>query len=350
MIIDMHTHFVPSGFYAAAKKGRDWYGCTLVRGDVHDGSGGQDKEHMVISGRMYPLFPGEAEIVDPAERSMRRKADEDIDIQAMMVIGYLWNYHLDIKQGAAFTREVNQELGDLQKSYPNRYVGMGVLTMQNTSQAIKEIERLVKDFGLRSIALATNVNGKNLDDPTVMPILEEAVRAGIFINFHVPSIGIVGADNALDRFPRYYFRNSLGIPVETTLAIASIIYAGFLDRFPDAKISFRNAGGFLPYGVGRFDHHYHTREDSNVMEQPPSAYLKRLYYDCLIHDISSLRFLIDKVGADHVMLGTDHPALDGMLGGTVKWVREQSSLSDPEKDYILGDTAAPLLGLAPDKK
>ena len=347
MIIDMHTHFVPSGFYAAASKGRDWYGCTLVRGEVNDGSGGQANEYMVIAGGMYPLFPGEAEIIDPVERSRRRKAEEDIDIQAIMVIGYLWNYHLDTMQGAAFTREVNQELADLQKSYPDRYVGMGVLTMQDTNQAVKEIEHLVKDLGLRSVALATSVNGKNLDDSTVMPVLEEAARAGVFMNFHVPSIGLVGADYALDRFPRYYFRNSLGIPVETTLAIASIIYGGLLDRFPNAKISFRNAGGFMLYGAGRFDHHYDTRDDSHVMEHPPTAYLKHLYYDCLIHDPLSLRFLIDRVGADHVMLGTAHPALDGILNGTVKWIRGQSSLSATEKAQILGDNAARLLGLSP---
>ena len=347
MIIDMHTHFIPSGFYAAARKGRDWYGCTLVRGEAKGGLDEQAKEHMVIAGTMYPMFPGEADIQDPAERARRRKEEEDIDLQALMIIGYLWNYHLDTKQGAAFTREVNQEVADIQRSYPNQYVGMGILTMQDTNEAIKELEYLVKDLGLQSIALATSVNGKNLDDPTVMPILEEAARADVLMHFHAPTIGLVGADHALDRFPRYFFRNSLGIPLESTLAVASVIYGGLLDRFPDARMSFRNAGGFMPYGVGRFDHHYNTRADSHVMEHPPSAYLKYLYYDCLTHDPASLRFLIDAVGVEQVMLGTDHPALDGILGGTVKWIRGQSSLSATEKDQILGDNAARLLGLSP---
>jgi|GEM_PF-624409 aminocarboxymuconate-semialdehyde decarboxylase len=345
MIIDMHTHFIPRGFYEAAKKGKDWYGCTLVKGHVDDGSGGISNEHMIISGVTYPIFKGEAELSDPEERSRKRKLDEDIDIQALMVIGYLWNYHLDTKKGSAFSLEVNRELADLQNSYPSQYVGMGVLTMQDTRQAIKEIDYLVKDLGIRSVALATSVNGKNLDDPTIMPILEEAARAGLFLNFHVPSLGIVGSDYALDRFPRYYFRNSLGIPVETTLSIASIIYGGLLDKFPDAKISFRNAGGFMPYGSGRFDHHYNTREDSKAMDHPPSTYLKYIYYDCLIHDSLSLKYLVDKVGADHLMLGTDYPALDGMPNGTVRWIRNQSFLSDNEKAKILGGNAARLLGL-----
>ena len=203
MIIDMHTHFVPSGFYAAASKGRDWYGCTLVRGEVNDGSGGQANEYMVIAGGMYPLFPGEAEIIDPVERSRRRKAEGDIDIQAMMVIGYLWNYHLDTMQGAAFTREVNQELADLQKSYPDRYVGMGVLTMQDTNQAVKEIEHLVKDLGLRSVALATSVNGKNQWDAPPAPQWSD--RAG----------GLRRQARSVDMRPRSLRLTNLSPPMTT---------------------------------------------------------------------------------------------------------------------------------------
>jgi aminocarboxymuconate-semialdehyde decarboxylase len=213
--------------------------------------------------------------------------------------------------------------------------------MQDTNLALRELEHVVKDLGMRSIVIGTTVLGNLLDDPSLLPVLEAAAQAGVFINTHPPLFGVTGSE----RLPRFFFTNSFGAPLESSIAIMSIIYSGLLDRYPDVKISFRQGGGWVLYGVGRFSLRYHQRDDARPMAEPPEAYLSRLYYDCLIHDSESLHFLINRVGADHVMLGTDNPAGGGIIGGTVRWIREQPYLSDTDKANILGDNAARLLGL-----
>jgi aminocarboxymuconate-semialdehyde decarboxylase len=335
MIVDIHTHYAPSGLYAAADRGKDWYGASIAR----DGAGG---EQIVFGNWRSGLHP-DLSIRDPERRIQGRKDDEGIEFEALCLIGNLltWVYHLEPRQAAACCREVNQELADLENAYPQSFRGLAVLPMQDRDAALRELEHVVKDLDMRSIVIGTTVLGKLLDDPTLLPVLEAAAEAGVFINTHPPLFGVTGSE----RLPRYFFTNSFGAPLESSIAVMSIIYSGLLDRHPDVKISFRQAGGWVLYGVGRFSLRYHQREDARPMAEPPEAYLGRLYYDCLIHDSDSLQFLVNRVGADHVMLGTDNPAGGGIIGGTVRWIREQPYLSETDKTNILGGNAARLLGL-----
>lgn len=335
MIIDMHAHFLPRAFVAAAKKAQSWYGWQLAR----DASGA---EHLLVEERSFPLPPG-CDIPDPEERHRIRKETQGIDMEALIVIAYMWNYHLETKDSIAACREINEELADLQKSYPDNYRALALLPMQDTAAAVREMERYVKDYGLKSFTIGASVNGKNLDDPTVLPILEEAAKAGVTLSVHPPMWARAGEH----RLPRYYFANSFGAPLESSLAAMSVIYSGLLDRYPDLKIFFSQGGGWVHYGVGRFTLRYYQREDARPMAEPPENYLGRMYYDCLIHDAESLRLLVSRVGADRVVIGTDYPAGGDIPGegGAPKWIQDQDFLSDEEKDMILYKNAARFLGL-----
>ena len=148
-----------------------------------------------------------------------------------------------------------------------------------------------------------------------------------------------------ERFPRYFFANSFGAPLESSLAVMSVIYSGLLDRCPDLRLSFTHGGGWVQYGVGRFTLRYHQREDARPMAAPPEDYLRRMYYDCLIHDAESLKLLVRRVGSERIMIGTDYPAGGDILGGAVNWIQARDWLAPADKENILWRNAARLLEL-----
>lgn len=333
MIIDMHAHYLPTGFLEATKRGQDWYGWRLFK----DASGGA---YLAVEERSFPI-PSNSDVLEPEKRHAIRKREQDVDMEALIVLAYMWNYHLETKQAIAVCREVNQELADIQKSYPEYYRGLALLPMQDTASAIAEMERAVKDLGLRSFAIGASVNGKNLDDPTLMPVLEAAADANVTLSVHPPMWDRAGEG----RFPRYYFANSFGAPLESSLAGMSIIYSGLLDRHPNLKIALSQGGGWVHYGIGRFTLRYHQRQDARPMQRPPEEYLGMMYYDCLVHDAGSLQLLIDRVGADRVMIGTDWPAGGDIPGGAPQWIQKQDFLSEADKLKILYKNAATFLGI-----
>ena len=334
MRIDIHTHMLPRRLYEAAQRGQEWYGASLVRDS-------QGQEHVALRGTLLPLPPGLLFGAAPEERIRLRKEQEGIDVQAVSIVGYLWNYELDAQQGAAFCREVNQELAELQDAYSQNIVGLALLPLQDTRAAMQELEYAVKDLRLRGVALTTNVLGRSLDDPSLFPLFEAASSEKLALFCHPPSGHIAAAE----RMERYDFENIIGLPVETTLAIASLIFGGVLDRCPDLNICFCQGGGYAPYGVGRLIHGYNTKPPARSMQRPPDEYLWRLYYDCLIHNVDALRFLLEHVSEDHILLGTDYPLGDGVAGGTVQWLQNIPFLSDEQRAKILGGNAARLLGI-----
>ena len=337
--IDIHTHFLPHRFYEVAQGGQEWYGASLVRDP-------QGQQHVALRGKLAYFQPFDPNLVfgaNPENRIRLRKEQEGIDVQAVSIAGYLWNYELDPQQGAAFCREVNRELAELQKTYPQNIVGLALLPLQDTRAAMQELEYAVKDLGLRGVAMCTNVLGRNLDDPSLFPLFEAASSESLFLFCHPPTCYIVGQD----RMERYALQNLIGGPVDTTLAIASLIFGGVLDRCPNLTICFCQGGGYAPYGVGRLTHGYNTRPPARSMQRPPEDYLGSLYYDCLIHSPASLRFLVEQVSEDRILLGTDFPFPGAPAGGTVQWLQDMPFLSEKQRAKILGGNAALLLGLAP---
>jgi aminocarboxymuconate-semialdehyde decarboxylase len=181
------------------------------------------------------------------------------------------------------------------------------------------------------------VRGRNLDDPALAPFWAMAEQLDAFIFIH--PTGGAGAE----RLGSYSLKNLVGLPFETTIAGASLVFGGVLERHPGLKICLSHGGGFLPYQAGRFGHGYAVRPEAKVnLKQPPQESIGRLYYDTILHSRPTLEFLISSVGADHVLLGSDYPFDMGNLDCVARVAA--LAIPAPDRDLIAGGYAARLLG------
>ena len=147
------------------------------------------------------------------------------------------------------------------------------------------------------------------------------------------------------RTERYHLPNTIGNLVDRAITFASLTYGGVMDKCPDLKVCLAHGGGYTCFGIGRMDRGWQVRSEARAnISSPPSAYLRRFYYDCLTHSEPALRLLIDSVGADRVVLGTDWPA-NMRIDWPVSWVLGLSSLTQAEKEAILWKNLERLLGI-----
>jgi aminocarboxymuconate-semialdehyde decarboxylase len=332
--VDTHCHYWPSGMIDAFRDGRRWHAWS---GHTNpDGTG-----YVECDLGTAPFRPQTAH-EDWTQRLASRRADRRIDVEAVMVPAFLFGYHMRPSDAAAYCREINDELAQIQRDHPDRVIGLGVLPLQDQKETRREVERAVKDLGLRGFGIGTHVMGRNMDDPAVVPVLEEIVAADAAVMMHPNWFMRAGED----RLTRYYFGNSFGVPLEAGLAIMSIAYSGLLDRRPDARIGVTHGGGWLPYGIGRLLLRTGQGKDGGGrLQEPIDLYLRRFYYDCLIHDEHSLDLLVRRVGADRIMIGTDYPFQGDIPGGAVDWIDRSGTLSTREKEMIIGGNAHRFLRL-----
>lgn len=247
-------------------------------------------------------------------------------------------YWADGDLGAHLARVMNDAMSEAHVAYPDRFVALMTLPMQDPARAVDEIDRAARLPGMRGVYLGTNVNGRELDDPAFLPVWTRIHELGLPTFLH--PIDVVGAS----RLAPYYLGNLLGNPFETAVAAAHLIFGGVLDRFPKLHVSLPHAGGALPYLVGRLDKGRKTRPELAHMTRSPSAYLRRFSYDTISHAPASLRYLIDLVGADRVMIGSDY-CFDVGYERPVEVLMRWTTLSRADQAKILGGTAARLLGI-----
>jgi aminocarboxymuconate-semialdehyde decarboxylase len=212
--------------------------------------------------------------------------------------------------------------------------------MQDIPAAIAEMERTVIQLGLKGVMIDDKVNGRTYDEPEFLPFFQAAEQMGAFILIHQAYPTVVHG-----RINRYHLPNSIGNLADRTITFASMVFGGVMDRCPDLKICLCHGGGYTCFGIGRMDRGWQVRAEARqFIQKPPSAYLRSFYYDCLTHSESALRYLIDTVGADRVVLGTDWPADMGQ-DWPVSWILGLDSLTEEEKEAILYRNLERLLGI-----
>jgi len=246
-------------------------------------------------------------------------------------------YWADGALGLRLARIVNDAMAEANRAHPDRFVFLATLPMQDPEAAIKEVDRAVTELGCRGIYLGTNVRGKELTDPTFVPVFERVHALNMPVFLH--PLNVIGAQ----RLTSYYLHNLLGNPFDTAVAAANIIFSGLLDRFPKLQICLPHAGGAFPYLIGRLNHGWKVRQECKALKKPPASYLRRFTYDTISHAPESLDYLINLVGADRVMMGSDY-CFDMGYDRPVKVVTALK-LNRAYKEKILSGNAARLLRL-----
>ena len=251
-----------------------------------------------------------------------------------------YNYHLPVEVARATSAATNDEIAGMIRAWPERFAGLGTLPMQDVKAAIAEMERCMTQLGLKGVEINDHVNGRTLDEPEFRPFWKAAQELGALVFFHQ------GGDTVVTpRSARYHLPNTIGNLADRAVTFATLVSGGVMDEFPDLKICLGHGGGYTCFGIGRMDHGWQVRSEARVhITQPPSAYLGRFYYDCIVYTEPALRFLIDSVGADRVVFGTDWP-YDMALDWPVAWVLGMKGLSQEEKEAILWKNLERLLGL-----
>ena len=326
--IDIHAHLVPRGVWQAVDQKREWYGFRHEPGDGLGSMMGNGKRTTFSSPKVR---------FTPAER-MKDMDAQGVDVQVLSIHTPFFGYHLDATQGRALAREVNDEIAGMTTQWPERFAGLATLPVQDVKGAIEELERAVTVLGLKGAELDTAVGW---DEPKFLPLFKAAEQMGAVLFFHPqPHHNFM-----TERTTKYRLFNSLGVIMDDAIAVALLIHGGVLDACPHLKICIAHGGGPACYAMGRMDRAWHgTPAEHRSIPQPPSTYQRRLYYDTVVGSEKALRFLLDEVGADRVVLGSDWPFVP-WHPSPVTWLQGLKTISEDEKDKILRRNLEALLNL-----
>ena len=271
----------------------------------------------------------------------RRVADLDaigVDVQLVGPMP-VHRYWAGPALAARLTTVINEAVAAHCAAGAGRLYGLGTLPLQHPALAVRELERVVSGLGLKGVSVSTNVDGRELADPSFDPVWAAAAALGavVFIHPWGCSLGT--------RLDVQFLGSTFGQPAETALALSHLIFGGTLDRHPGLKLLAAHGGGFLPTYAGRSDHAWAHRPDARGCAEPPSSYLRRIWYDALVYTPHALRHLIEVAGADKVVLGTDYPFDMGVTDP----VERATAAGLPAADLtaVLSGNAAALLGLTP---
>ena len=271
-----------------------------------------------------------------------RIADMDrmgIDIQAVCPAPQQTYYWTDPGLGLEVSRMINDRLAQIVATWPDRFVALGTVPLQNVGLAVAELERCVKQLGLRGVEINPNVAGRELTDPSLNldRFFAKARELDIVIFMH--PIGFTQGERLMD----HYLNNLIGNPLDTTVGTSHLIFGGVMERHPGLKIVLPHAGGFLGHYWARMDHGWRARPDCRtIIKKAPTTYLKKFYFDTITFDPEMLRNLIDKFGAAQVLLGTDYP-FDMGEEDPVGLINSVPRLPSAEKERIMGGNAVRLL-------
>ena len=330
MYIDVHAHLIPQAFWTATDGGGEWYRASQRERDGRRYIVTRDR----LAGPQEPLWRASL----PERLAVMDR--QGVGMQLLSSPPYFFNYHLPADEAEAAARELNDEIALAMREAPGRIGGLATVPLQDAARAVSELERAMA-LGFVGAALGTHVDGRDYDDPALFPFFEAAERLGALLFFHPHA----PATQASGRGGSYYLENFVGFPLDSTIAIASLIFGGVLDRLPSLKLVFAHAGGYACFAIGRWDHGFGVRGEPHAhIARPPRDYLELLYVDTITHDYPALRYVVETMGAGHVVLGSDFP-YDMGYESPVEWLRGAPGLSSDDRELILGETLSGLIGL-----
>jgi len=317
-VIDVHAHVTPQRYQRAVLSGADWYGLTPATGELDN-----------LRNRWLP------------QRRIEEMDRLGVDVQLISPTDGFYQYHREPEVTAQIAAECNDEMAEMTVDHPDRFMGLGTLPLQDVERAVAEMERGMGSLRLRGFMIDDHVNNLTYDHPVFDPFWAAAERLGAFVLVHQ------GRPTSVTyRTQKYFLPNAVGNLVDRTLTFGSLIYGGVMDRYPGLVICLGHAGGYVPYAIDRMDKGWEAWPDlRGASRDRPSTYLRRFYYDTVTYTDRNLRFLLDVVGSDRVLFGTDFPA-PMEVGGAVRWIEASAVLAADEREAILRSNAATISALA----
>lgn len=289
--IDLHSHVIPESIVQAMQSQPDVYNTRIEE---------QGGKRFFVRGKVR--FPFDAEFYDPQAKleSMDRKG---ITISAISPGPQTFFYGLkDADLALKTARIVNDGVAAMVAHNPQRLRGMATLPMQHPDAAIAELERVVKEHGFRAVEMGTAIGEEELAEKKFRPVLKRLEQLKVVVFAHPNTQGSGG------RLDCYYLTNLIGNPLDTTIMVGNLMFSGALDELKELRFLLAHGGGFLPYQIGRFEHGHTVRPDTGaVTRSKPLEMFKRFYFDALTHHPQATRHLLDMVGSDRVVIGTDSP-------------------------------------------
>jgi aminocarboxymuconate-semialdehyde decarboxylase len=324
--IDLHSHVIPETIVQAMRE-------NPVYNTKIEGEG--DKRVFVRGKTRFDLIP---EFYDAQAKleSMDRKG---LTVSVISPGPQSFFYNLtDADLALSTARLVNQGVAEMCAQKPDRLRGMATLPMQHPDAAIAELERVVKEYGFKAVEMGTSIGEEELADPKFRAVLKRIQELKVVVFAHPNTQGSGG------RLDCYYLTNLIGNPLDTTIMVGKLMFSGALDELKELRMLLAHGGGFLPYQIGRFEHGHKVRPDTAAATQTrPLEMFKQFWFDALTHDPLAIRHLIDRVGSERVVLGTDSP-FDMGEEQPVERLAAVPGLTEKEREDVSYRSALALFG------
>ncbi len=290
--IDIHTHILPKNVPNFNKK--FGYG-EFIQLEHHKPC----CANMMMNDQFFREI--ESNCWDPKTR-IHECDEQNVNVQVLSTVPVMFSYWTKPKHGLEISQFLNDDIANVVSNHPKKFVGLGNIPMQDTKLAIQELERC-KSIGMQGIQIGSHVNDLNLDSPEFFPIFEACQDLDMSIFVH-PWWWM-----AKEKMEKYWLPWLVGMPMETSLAICSLIFSGTFQKLPNLKVAFAHGGGSFPATIGRIEHGFNVRPDLVAVDNNvnPRDYLGQFWLDSLVHDPKMLEYLVELIGEDKVSLGTDYP-------------------------------------------
>jgi aminocarboxymuconate-semialdehyde decarboxylase len=292
MKIDSHTHIIPSQLPNWASK----FGCDGFIHLEHQANGTAN----MMKGETF--FRNIKSNCWAQQERIDEYAKFNVTQQVVCTIPVLFSYWAKPNDGADIAMFLNDDIAQTVNDFPNHYIGLGTLPMQDAELSIKELHR-IKKLGFKGIQIGSNINDLNLNEPQFFPIFEACQELDLAIMVH--PWNMMGQD----KMQKYWLPWLVGMPAETSRAMCSLIFGGVLEKLPKLRWMFSHAGGEFLFTLGRIEHGYNCRPDLVAKDNPinPRNYLGKFWIDSITHDAKALQYCMDMVGVDKICFGTDYP-------------------------------------------